>query len=46
MYVMHHVIVQCIAIDSILYAKQKQPRGCQKRAQPSKVEAIGMMQIN
>ena len=27
-------------------AKQKQPRGCLKKAQPSKVETIGMMQIN
>ena len=33
-------------VSTSSFAKQKQPRGYYKRVQPSKVEAIGMMQIN
>ena len=28
-----------------MLAKQKQPRGCLKKVQPSKVETMGMTQI-
>ena len=48
--ILHHTVVnwliKVLSTKMMRYAKQKQPIEAVKKVQPSKVETIGMMQIN